>query len=106
MKDPEYVAGIKAAAGIAADYNSSSDHPYRLDDCILAKLNVSRRRPRLNPKSPFLQGYATALASLIRLYDKPSLVKSVMTMDGITLKKLIDAGAEEFDLKQLRKVKR
>lgn len=40
-----FVAGVKAAASLAAEYPTT--HPYRLDDCIEGKLNVTRRkRPR------------------------------------------------------------
>jgi hypothetical protein len=40
-----YVAGVMAAAALAAEYPTT--HPYRLDDCIECKLNVtSRKKPR------------------------------------------------------------
>lgn len=41
--------GIRWAAEIADDYNSSSTHPYMLGDCIMAKLNKLPRKPRKNP---------------------------------------------------------
>lgn len=41
--------GIKFAAEIADGYNASTDHPYRLGDCILAKLNQPGAcKPRKN----------------------------------------------------------
>lgn len=45
-------AGVEAAAAIAADYNADTTHGYRLDDCILGKLNATKRkRPRKNTKA-------------------------------------------------------
>ena len=45
-----YVNGVKAASDIADQYNSSSNHEFRLGDCISCKLNViKRKKPRLNP---------------------------------------------------------
>lgn len=37
---PDWIRGARAAADVAASYNADSAHPYRLDDCILAKLNI------------------------------------------------------------------
>lgn len=37
---PDWIRGARAAADVAASYNRDSTHPYRLDDCILAKLNI------------------------------------------------------------------
>lgn len=37
---PSYRYGILVAAELASEYDSSSSHPYRLRDCILAKLNL------------------------------------------------------------------
>lgn len=43
--------GVKAAADVANDYNSSSTHSYMLGDCILAKLNqIGNRKLRKNKK--------------------------------------------------------
>lgn len=47
----DFVEGAMAAAGVAAQYNATSNHPYRIDDCILSKLNIRRRKPRKNPKA-------------------------------------------------------
>jgi hypothetical protein len=45
-----FVAGIKAVADYVEQFNRQLDHPYRLDDCVLAKFNVTKRkRPRRNP---------------------------------------------------------
>jgi len=49
-RDRGFVAGVKAAAGYVGQFNVHVDHPYRLDDCILGKFNVTKRkRPRRNP---------------------------------------------------------
>lgn len=37
---PSYRYGILVAAELASDYDGSSIHPYRLGDCILAKMNL------------------------------------------------------------------
>lgn len=40
-----FIAGVRCAASEAAQYPTT--HPYRLDDCIEMKLNVTKRkRPR------------------------------------------------------------
>jgi ABC-type antimicrobial peptide transport system ATPase subunit len=51
MSDDEraaFISGAKAAADVARSYNSVTAHPYRLDDCILWKLNIGRKKPRKN----------------------------------------------------------
>jgi len=37
---PSYRYGILIAAELASEYDGSSIHPYKLRDCILAKLNL------------------------------------------------------------------
>jgi hypothetical protein len=44
----EKTAGIKLAASVAADYDRTNSHPYRVSDCILGKLNVIPGKPRRN----------------------------------------------------------
>lgn len=51
----------------------------------------------------FTCGYAAALAAVIRMYDQPTIVRNVMSGDGLTLKDFKKAGVEEFDLDILRK---
>lgn len=45
-----YLAGVQAAAEFAGQYNSLTHHPCRLDDCILAKFNQIKGKPRRNRK--------------------------------------------------------
>ena len=40
----DYERGVRAAASIADQYNSSSSHHYRLGDCILGKLNMLKKQ--------------------------------------------------------------
>jgi hypothetical protein len=40
IADRYWVAGVITAADLADDYNGVTAHPYRLGDCILAKLNL------------------------------------------------------------------
>jgi len=42
--------GIRYAAEIADTYNGTTTHPYRLGDCILFKLNQTKKKPRKNKK--------------------------------------------------------
>lgn len=48
--------GIKIAADCANHYNSSTTHPYKLGDCILAKLNqlpkgkIKKNKDRIKAK--------------------------------------------------------
>lgn len=43
--------GAAAAAGIASEmYDGCSTHEYRLDDCILSKMNLRNGKPRKNKR--------------------------------------------------------
>jgi hypothetical protein len=47
-----YVEGIKTAAAFAGEFDGSSTHPYKLEDVILCKLNVTKRKkPRVNDRA-------------------------------------------------------
>lgn len=48
---PSYRYGILVAAELASQYDGSSIHPYRLEDCILAKLNLLKGRLRKNKRA-------------------------------------------------------
>lgn len=43
-----YRDGATHAADIADQYNSSTTHDHRIGDCVLAKMNLRRARPRRN----------------------------------------------------------
>jgi len=53
-KDPkrlkDYEAGLRSGIRAAAQFIGSFDrqikHPYRMEDCVLAKFNLITRRPR------------------------------------------------------------
>jgi len=46
-----FQVGAEAAAEIADGYNASTTHEHRLGDCILCKLNLTKRKkPRRNGK--------------------------------------------------------
>lgn len=91
MKQNEFVRGAKAAASVAEQYNGATTHLYRLEDCILAKLNIGRRKPRRNRKalrseqSSWLAGFAVALAEMHKL-NGGSHVREVARAAGLTLK--------------------
>lgn len=95
-----------------ACYNASSAHPYRLDDCILGKLNLSGRKPRRNSARQetahraWVQGFALALADLHRLLlhgNNSSGVCEIVRNAGMTLAKFRQAGVAAYDLRELRK---
>jgi hypothetical protein len=47
---PSFRYGIFIAAELASQYDSSSSHPYKLQDCIMGKLNMlPKRKVRKNP---------------------------------------------------------
>lgn len=109
-RSKEYLRGVRDAAVIADDYNSSTIHRYRLGDCILAKLNVIKGEPRKN-KNPTrtyqageVCGMALALAEINRKHDQPSIVREVAREAGLTIAEMREAGVDSYDLKELRKV--
>ena len=112
VKHSEFQRGVRAAADVAQSYDSTSTHPYRLDDCILAKLNVSRRKPRRNrqvqrnERDAWLSGFAVALAEMHRLLvggNDSTGVCEVARGAGLTLTSARAAGVSVFDLKGLKK---
>ena len=112
MKRSEFQRGIIVAADVAAAYDSTSTHPYRLGDCIMAKLNVGSRKPRRNrqvqrsERDAWLSGFAVALAEMHRLLirgnDSAGVCK-VAGDAGLTLKSARAAGVSVFDLKELKR---
>lgn len=112
MKRTDFQQGAIAAANLAATYDSSSTHPYRLSDCILAKLNIRKRTPRRNRVAQqneydaWLSGFAVALAEIHRQLlhgNNSSGVCAVARNAGLTLKAARAAGVSSFDLKELKK---
>jgi hypothetical protein len=109
LRDKAFVAGARSAAEMASQYNASTSHPYRLDDCILSKLNIRRAKPRKNKtcrRDEWICGYAAALAVFVRMFHFSSSALSVMRGDNFTIEKFAKAGVEPFDLKELRKLRR
>lgn len=112
VKHSEFQRGVRAAADVARSYDSTSTHPYRLDDCILAKLNVGRRKPRRNrhvqrsERDAWLSGFAVALAEMHRRLlggnDSTSVCK-VAQEAGLTLTSARAAGVSVFDLKEIKR---
>lgn len=104
--------GVIAAADVAASYDSTSTHPYRLADCILAKLNISKRKPRRNrsvqrnERDAWLSGFAVALAEIHRQLlngNNSSGVCAAARNAGLTLASARGAGVSPFDLRELKK---
>lgn len=115
MINKDFKRGARAAADVldSAGFNATTTHPYRLDDVVLFKLNLSRRaKPRRNkqalqdPKKAWIVGFAVALAEMCRQYihggDGPS-VCAVASAAGLTLAKFKAAGVDPIDLRALRK---
>jgi hypothetical protein len=114
-KRRKWVEGAKAAAAIAHDYDGTSSHPHRLDDCILGKLNIRKEEPRLNKvqqrqdrtgsPDPWLRGYVTALAEFHRLLlggNDSLAVRQMARAAGITLAKCRAAGVMPLDIRELK----
>jgi hypothetical protein len=109
----EYKRGVLAAANVAATYNGSTTHPYRLDDCITSKLNLTKRgKPRRNhqkiedPDSAWMRGVATALAEMYRsLVDGNDSrnARRVATACGLTLAHARRCAVAAYDLRALRR---
>lgn len=112
MKRSDFQRGVIAAAGVAESYDSTSTHPYRLGDCILAKLNVAKRAPRRNrhvqrnEQAAWLSGFAVALAEMHRRLfggNDSTGVCEVARAAGLTLTFARAAGVSAFDLKELKR---
>lgn len=69
---PSFQYGILMAAQLASEYDGSSIHPYRLGDCILAKLNLLDGKPRKNKSSAKIE------AVLLRLEHKVASLEGTM----------------------------
>jgi len=106
--------GVEAAAGVIETFNGSTTHPYRLDDCVLFKLNVtSRTKLRPNKKrledpeeagdKAWIQGFALALAEMHRLGAGSSAVCEVARDAGVSLAKVKARGADPYDWRELKK---
>ena len=52
----------------------------------------------------FYRGYALAIASLIRLYDQPTVALGIMDCDGITIEDFEESDVDELELKCIREV--
>ena len=110
VRDERFVAGIRAAASVIGDYNSTSMNPFRLDDVVLCKLNVTKReKPRRNPKpledpkKALTRGVALGLADMHRRGAGSSSVVEAALSAGLSIKELKEAGVDPYDRKELRK---
>lgn len=109
MINKDYRAGAQEAASVADAYNGSTTHGHRLGDCILAKLNLRKGKPRRNqkalktPKQSFAAGMALALAEINRKFDRPGMVLEVAKEAGLSLAELRAAGVAAYDLRELKK---
>ena len=104
----DVLRGIEIAAGGAEVYDRSSTHRLMLEDCILAKLNVLRGKPRVNkhrvqdPKDAWICGFVTALAEMRRFGHDDTGVCEAARNAGITIKSAKAAGVMPFDWKELK----
>lgn len=108
----EFQRGAIAAAETAEIYNASSTHPFRLGDCILAKLNVRHRKPRRNQQvqrredEAWLSGFAVALAEMHRRLvggNDSTGICEVARGAGLTLAAARAAGTSDYDLRELKR---
>ena len=113
-KADEYRRGATAAAEIADGYNASTTHDYRLGDCVLAKINLRRGRPRRNtkriedPASAWIRGFAAALvlmhARLLHGADAEG-VRAAARSAALSLADFRRAGVIASDLRVLRRAR-
>jgi hypothetical protein len=54
-------------------------------------------------ETAFRQGVGLALAEVNRMFDQPTIVRSVMDGMGLSLGQLRTAGVDDYDLRELRK---
>lgn len=108
----EFKKGVRAAADVASNYNGSTTHAYRLEDCIAGKLNVGRLKPRRNkkrlqdPKDAWVCGLVVGLAEMHRKLfggnDSSGVVETARNC-GVTVASAKAAGASPYDWKELRR---
>lgn len=67
-----YRDGVRAAAEIASNYDSSSTHEYKLEDCILHKLNLLGKK-KVRPNH--IRVLPVRAWELNRLLRAPAVVK-------------------------------
>lgn len=108
-RSKDFILGIQMAADIAAQYNASTTHPYRLEDCILFKLNVRKQKPRLNkerlesPDDAWTRGFVIALAESHRHIPDDVVTCEAAANAGITLTVAKKAGVDPYDWRELKK---
>lgn len=111
MRPNDFKRGAEAAADVAAQYPTT--HPYRLDDCILSKLNLTNRKPRRNkhrlrdPEDAWFNGFATALSEMHHQLlaggaNSPG-TRDVASAAGLTLARAKASGVSSFDLRELKR---
>ena len=58
--------------------------------------------PRVQEPPAWFQGFAAAIASLVREHEQPALAREIIQDNGLTLGEFIDAGVVPFDLAPVR----
>lgn len=74
-----FVYGIQLAAEVAKDYDKYSYHSHLVSECILGKLNVTKRHPRKNPHAKKIK------EALDRLDKKISSVEGTMRFMALAI---------------------
>lgn len=91
-----------AASGVAilTDHLKVCEkHPMRE---LEAKLVELKALLETSAKQEFVQGFAAAIATLIRAHDQPSVAVDIAMSNGLQLKDFEACGAEDFDLDRIR----
>lgn len=106
----DFKKGVHAAASVIGDFSGSTTHLFRLDDVVLCKLNVvKRKRPRKNkkalqpPDEAWNCGLATALAEVHRRGGNSTTIVEVANNCGLTLAVAKADGVSAFDWKELKR---
>lgn len=71
--------------------------------CELADMERQRNEAKQSQEFEFTQGFAAAVAALIRAFDRPSMAIDILTSNGLSLANIEACGAEDFDLEPIRK---
>ena len=58
--------------------------------------------PRVQEPPAWFQGFAAAIASLVREHEQPALAREIIQDNGLTLGEFISAGVAPFDLAPVR----
>ena len=106
-----FKSGVEAAAGVIEMFNSTTTHPFRLDDVVRCKLNVTRRvKPRRNKKAAhlphhaWLHGFVDAIVELCRNHHQYRVALALAHRHGITIERCKNAEVSAYNLREMKRL--